>query len=82
MAVSLRLARHGKRHRPFYHIVAATKSARRDGRFLEKLGTYDPNGGVLKLDVAAAEKWVHNGALPSATVGKLLKRAAAATSVA
>ena len=52
MSVKLRLARRGSKHRPVYHIVAASSRCRRDGRFLEQLGLYDPRGsGQVAVDV-------------------------------
>ena len=71
-----RLARHGKKKSPFYRIVAADIQCKRDGRFLEFLGTYDPRtapaGVVLKQD--RVKYWMDNGALPTDTVRSLLRR--------
>lgn len=82
MAVKIRLARHGKKRAPFYRIVAADIQAKRDGRFLEILGTYDPNTNpavvVLKHD--RVQHWIDNGALPTDTVRSLLRKNAAETS--
>ena len=76
MAVSIRLSRHGQTHRPFYHIVAADSRMRRDGRYLEKLGTYNPMGNKeLNVDADKARKWVNNGAEMSGAVRSLLKQA-------
>ena len=76
MAVSIRLSRHGQTHRPFYHIVAADSRMRRDGRYLEKLGTYNPMGNKeLNVDADKARKWVNNGAEMSNAVRSLLKQA-------
>ncbi len=76
MAVTLRLARRGATHRPFYHIVAADQRFRRDGRYLEQVGRYDPMGEtMLEIDEEKAKKWLACGAQTSATVKKLLKRA-------
>ena len=76
MAVTLRMARRGTTHRPFYHIVATDSRNRRDGRYLEQIGTYDPLGETsLNLDEAKAKKWLSVGAQQSPTVKKLLKRA-------
>ena len=77
MAVTIRLARRGNTHRPFYHIVAADSRYPRDGRFLEQLGHYDPANKALELDVEAAKKWLTNGATQSNTAKALLKRAGA-----
>ena len=76
MAVTIRLARRGQIHRPFYHIVAADSRCARDGRYLEKLGTYNPMGPTeLKIDEEKAKKWLSVGATQSATCKKLLRRA-------
>lgn len=76
MAVTIRLARRGQTHRPFYHIVAADSRFARDGRYLEKLGTYNPMGPTeLKIDEEKAKKWLANGATQSDTCKKLLRRA-------
>lgn len=76
MAVILRMARHGTKKRPFYHIVAADSRDKRDGRFLEQLGVYNPLGETqLNLDTEKAQKWLNNGAQTSPTVKQLLKRA-------
>ena len=60
MSVKIRLQRHGKKGKPFYWIVAADARAKRDGRFLEKLGTYNPNTNpaTVNLDVDGAVKWL------------------------
>ncbi len=75
MAVHLRLARHGTRNRPFYHIVAADHRMRRDGRFIEKLGTYDPDHepSLIEFKEDRVRFWYERGAQLSSTVGKLLK---------
>jgi small subunit ribosomal protein S16 len=74
MAVKIRLARHGKKGYPFYHIVAANSRSPRDGRFIEKLGTYDPNTNpatvVLKSDRVLY--WLGVGALPTDTCRQIL----------
>lgn len=78
MAVSIRLTRKGRTKLPFYRVVAADGRARRDGRFLELLGTYDPlatEGGV-KLNVERIEAWVSKGAKVTPVVRDLLKRTA------
>lgn len=79
MAVAIRLARHGSKKNPFYRVVAADKSAPRDGRFIELLGTYDPQGKALKIDLARYEHWVSVGAQPSDTVAQLAKKHARTT---
>ena len=74
MAVSIRLARRGQTHRPFYHIVAADKRMARDGRFLEKIGTYNPIGKKeINVDLEKAKKWLSEGAQPTERVSKLLE---------
>ncbi len=76
MAVTIRLSRHGQTHRPFYHVVAADSRMRRDGRYLEKLGTYNPMGNKeLNIDNDKARKWVGHGATMSGAVRSLLKQA-------
>ena len=76
MAVTLRMARRGTTHRPYYHIVAADRRDRRDGRFLEQIGRYDPLGETsLHIDEDKAKKWLACGATQSPTVRKLLRRA-------
>ncbi|MBJ80293.1 MAG: 30S ribosomal protein S16 [Myxococcales bacterium] len=77
MAVTIRLARRGNTHRPFYHIVAADSRYARDGRYLEQLGHYNPASKELEVDVEAAKKWLAEGAQQSNTARALLKRAGA-----
>ncbi len=76
MAVKIRLARHGAKKRPFYRIVAADSDSPRDGRFLEKLGTYNPlqDPAQVVLDTDRVKYWIGQGATPSATVKTILKR--------
>jgi len=75
MAVRIRMARYGKRNDPFYRIVVADKEKPRDGKFLEVLGTYDPNNKQqkIKADKDRIAYWISNGATPSETVANLLK---------
>lgn len=75
MPVRLRLQRHGRRKRPFYHIVAADSRAPRDGKFIEKLGTYNPMTvpATIELDRMAAYQWLTKGAQPSNTVAAILR---------
>lgn len=78
MAVKLRLARHGAKRRPFYRVVAADARARRDGRFIEILGTYQPQAEGpqrLRLKLDRVDYWVGNGAQPTDTVRGLIARA-------
>ncbi len=74
MATKLRLQRHGKKGKPFYHVVAADARAKRDGRFIEKLGTYNPNTNPATIDINfdKALDWMMKGAQPTDTVRALL----------
>lgn len=74
MPVKIRLQRHGKKGKPFYWVVAADARAKRDGKFLEKLGTYNPitNPAQIELNIEAAVKWLHNGAQPTETARRIL----------
>lgn len=74
MATKIRLQRHGKKRSAFYHIVAADSKAKRDGRFIEKIGTYNPNTNpaTIDLDFDRALYWVQVGAVPTDTVKALL----------
>ncbi|MBR5931961.1 MAG: 30S ribosomal protein S16 [Lachnospiraceae bacterium] len=75
MAVKIRLTRMGKKKAPYYRIIVADGRSPRDGRFIEAIGTYDPNQepSAVKIDKEAAERWLKNGAQPTETVAKLLK---------
>lgn len=74
MAVKIRLQRRGRKGRPIYAIVAADARAKRDGRFLEKLGVYNPhtNPATVDLNVDAAVRWLQQGAQPTDTAKSLL----------
>ena len=74
MSVKIRLQRHGKKGKPFYWIVAADARAKRDGRYLEKLGTYNPNTNpaTINLDIDGAVQWLQNGAQPTDTAKAIL----------
>lgn len=74
MPVKIRLQRHGKKGKPFYWIVAADSRAKRDGKFLEKLGTYNPNTNPASIDIKIdnAVQWLQNGAQPSDTARAIL----------
>ncbi len=74
MPVKIRLQRHGKKGKPFYWVVAADARAKRDGRYLEKLGTYNPNTNPATVDINVdnAVKWLENGAQPTDTARTLL----------
>lgn len=83
MAVKIRLQRHGRKGRPFYHIVVADSRVKRDGKLIEKIGTYNPvsNPAIIELDVDKAVEWLNKGAQPTNTArnilsykGALLKR--------
>lgn len=69
------MQRAGTRNRPFWHVVAAEKRMKRDGRFLEKLGHYDPipDPPVIKIDLEKVESWVQKGAQPSEKVQGLMR---------
>ncbi len=84
MAVRLRLTRMGAKKRPFYRVIATDSRTRRDGRYLENLGTYDPAQGstALKLDLARVDYWLGVGAQPSDTVRDLIRKARETTPVA
>ena len=79
MAVAIRLRREGSHDRPVFRIVAADSRFRRDGRFLEILGVYDPNQekGGLNVNVDKVNQWIAKGAKASETVKSLVKRASA-----
>ncbi|MCW5517155.1 30S ribosomal protein S16 [Muriicola sp. Z0-33] len=74
MPVRIRLQRHGKKGKPFYWIVAADGRAKRDGKFLEKLGIYNPNTNpaTIEVNVDDSVKWLQNGAQPSETARRIL----------
>ena len=74
MPVKLRLQRHGKKGKPFYWIVAADSRSKRDGRFLEKLGTYNPNTNPaqVEINIDSAVQWLENGAQPTDTTRAIL----------
>jgi len=77
MALKIRLARGGAKKRPFYRIVVADAGAPRDGRFLERVGQYDPflphdNPGRIQFDEARVKHWLGNGAQPTERVQRFL----------
>lgn len=74
MAVKIRLQRHGKKGKPFYWVVAADARSKRDGKYLEKLGTYNPNTNPasIELNLDSAVRWLHNGAQPTETAKTIL----------
>ena len=77
MAVKIRLRRMGQKKNPFYRIVVSDSRSPRDGKFIEEIGTYNPNTdpSTFKVDEEAAKKWLANGAKPTEVVGKILKAA-------
>ncbi len=74
MPVKIRLQRHGKKGKPYFWIVAADARSKRDGKYLEKLGAYNPNTNpaTIELDVDGAVKWLQNGAQPTDTARAIL----------
>lgn len=85
--VTIRLARHGARKNPFFHVTVADKAARRDGRFIERIGFYNPvaqgKDERMRLDLERADYWLSVGAIPTERAKQLIdgaRRAAAAQS--
>jgi len=74
MATKIRLQRHGKKRKPFYHIVIADARAKRDGKYIEKIGTYNPttNPATIDLKMDRALTWLQTGAQPTDTVRSIL----------
>lgn len=74
MAVKLRLQRHGRKAKPFYHIVASDARSKRDGRIIERIGSYNPNTNpaTIELNIDSALVWLQNGAEPTNTVRAIL----------
>ena len=74
MSVKIRLQRHGKKGKPYYWIVAADSRSKRDGKYLEKLGIYNPNTNpaTIEVDVDSSVKWLQNGAQPTKTARNIL----------
>ena len=77
MAVKIRLARAGAKKKPFYQIVVTDERSKRDGRFIENVGTYDPNlnPAAVKVEEGKALEWLGRGAQPTDTVKQLFKKA-------
>ena len=77
--VTIRLARHGAKKSPFYHITVADRTASRDGRFIERIGFFNPvakgQAETLRLDLERADYWLSVGAKPSEIVSQLIKKA-------
>jgi small subunit ribosomal protein S16 len=76
MAIKIRLARAGAKKKPFYQVVVADGRCRRDGRFIENVGTYDPNRepAVYNLEEGKTLEWLGKGAQPTDTVKQILKK--------
>ena len=76
--VTIRLARHGGKKKPFYHVTVAERSAKRDGRFIERLGFYNPvargREEELRIDLVRLDYWLSNGAQPTDRVRQLVAR--------
>ena len=74
MATKIRLQRHGKKGKPFYHLVIADSRAKRDGRFIEKIGTYNPNTKPAEINInfESALSWLQKGAIPTDTARAIL----------
>ena len=74
--VTIRLARHGAKKTPFYHITVADRARSRDGRFIERVGFFNPlakgQAESLRLDLDRIDHWLSVGAKPSERVGKLI----------
>ena len=75
MPVRIRLARHGRKSRPYYYIVVADSRSPRDGKFIERIGSYNPvtNPATIDLDFDKALDWLQKGAQPSDTTKAILK---------
>ena len=75
MAVKIRLSRHGAKGTPFYRIVVADSRSPRDGRFIDRIGTYDPRTqpSDIQVDADKAKEWLGKGAQPTDQVRKLLQ---------
>jgi small subunit ribosomal protein S16 len=78
MAVRIRLTRLGRKKKPFYRIIVADSESKRDGKFLDVVGTYDPlqEPAAIRIDNEKLQNWLGKGALPSTTVQSLIKKAA------
>ncbi len=77
--VTIRLSRHGSKSNPFYHITVADRSVQRDGRFVERVGFFNPvakgQAETLRIDLDRVDYWLSVGAKPSDVVKKLIKQA-------
>ena len=76
MSVTIRMSRHGAKKKPFFRIVVSDRRFPRDGRYIEQVGTFDPNAksGGVKLDQTKIDTWIKKGAKPSQTVSELIKK--------
>ena len=75
--LKIRLRRMGQIHAPFYRVIVADSRSPRNGRFIEEIGTYNPTvePSEIKIDAEKAKQWIANGAQPTESVAKLMKRA-------
>ena len=82
MPVKIRLTRLGAKKRPFYRIIVVESSGKRDGKYIEQVGYYDPikNPADINIDLEKANSWINKGAIPSETVKALLRKAELAVS--
>jgi small subunit ribosomal protein S16 len=76
MAVRIRLTRLGRKKKPFYRIIVSNSENKRDGKFLDIVGTYDPckDPAVITFDNTKLQDWLGKGALPTTTVKSLMKK--------
>ena len=74
MSVVIRMSRRGRKKRPFYSVVAVDKRAKRDGKFLDKVGTYDPFSKDFSIDSGLLKKWLDYGAILSKRVAFLVEK--------
>jgi small subunit ribosomal protein S16 len=79
MAVRIRLTRLGRKKKPFYRIIVADSESKRDGKFLDIVGTYDPlqDPVVITIDNEKLQEWLGRGALPTTTVQSLIRKSSA-----
>ena len=77
MSVKMRLTRLGTKKRPFYRIIVVKSEGKRDGKFIEQLGYYDPlkDPADIKIDLEKTKSWISKGVIPSETVKALLRKA-------
>ena len=75
MAVKIRHARHGAKKAPYYRVVVADSRARRDGRYIEQVGTYNPcvEPAAVNMDIEKIDEWIGKGAIPTDTVARLIE---------